>query len=92
VLLRPLPGDTPDEIDLRPQDLDTEFYDGATIDVDLLVAEQIYLALPQKPLCSQDCHGLCPGCGANLNQESCRCEDKPGDSAFAALRAIKIEQ
>lgn len=91
-LLRPLPTDTPEEIDLRPEDLDTEFFDGVTIDVDFIVAEQIFLALPQKPLCHPDCQGLCSGCGAELNLESCRCEAKETVSVFDVLRSMKIEQ
>ncbi len=92
VLLRPLSADTPGEIDLRAQDLDTEFYNGVTIDIDLIVAEQIFLALPQKPLCQPHCQGLCSGCGADLNLESCRCEKRKADSVFDALRSVKIEQ
>ncbi|MGD8924660.1 MAG: DUF177 domain-containing protein [Syntrophobacterales bacterium] len=92
VLLRPLPDEMPEEIDLSSQDLDTEFYDGTTIDVDLIVAEQIFLALPQKPLCREECRGICPGCGADLNQESCRCEKKETGSVFEPLRSMKIDQ
>ena len=90
-LLRPLSVDAPNEIDLRPEDLDTEFFDGVTIDVDLIVAEQIFLALPQKPLCRPECGGLCSGCGAELNREACRCEKIDKVSAFDALRAVKID-
>ena len=90
-LLRPLSVDAPYEIDLRPEDLDTEFFDGVTIDVDLIVAEQVFLALPQKPLCQPDCGGLCSGCGAELNREACRCEKIDRVSVFDALRAVKID-
>jgi len=92
VLLRFLPDDTPEEIDLRPQDLDTEFYDGMTIDVDLIVAEQIFLALPQQPLCRTECRGLCAGCGVDLNHEACRCEHKEVGSVFNVLGSLKIER
>ncbi|UCG13943.1 MAG: DUF177 domain-containing protein [Deltaproteobacteria bacterium] len=91
VLLRPLPAETPEEIDLRPQDLDTEFYDGVTIDVDLIVAEQIFLTIPQKPLCQPNCRGICLGCGVDLNQASCVCENKASGSAFDVLRSMKID-
>jgi uncharacterized protein len=90
-LLRYLSVDAPHEIDLRPEDLDTEFFDGVTIDVDLIVAEQIFLALPQKPLCKTNCEGICSGCGADLNREACRCEKIDRSSAFDALRSVKIE-
>lgn len=48
-------------------------FDGARIDLDALLAEQIYLALPLKPLCREGCLGLCPRCGANLNVTTCGC-------------------
>ena len=91
-LLRPLSADAPAEIDLKPEDLDTEFFDGITIDVDLIVAEQIFLALPQKPLCGPECQGLCSSCGADLNREGCKCEKQEEGSVFAALRSLEIEQ
>jgi uncharacterized protein len=92
VFLRPLPADTPEEIGLRPEDLDMEFYDGETIDIGLIVIEQIFLALPQRPLCQPHCQGLCSGCGADLNLESCGCEKRETGSVFDALRSVKIEQ
>jgi uncharacterized protein len=92
VLLRPLLADAPEEIDLRPQDLNTEFYDGVSIDVDFIIAEQIFLALPQKPLCQPHCPGLCPTCGVELKHESCECEKQATGSAFDALRSIKLDR
>jgi uncharacterized protein len=85
-------GEEPDpseEIELEPNDLDYEFFDGVVIEIDRLVAEQIFLALPVKILCSENCLGLCPRCGANLNEEPCRCEKSTGSSPFSALEAIK---
>jgi uncharacterized protein len=78
-----------EEIELEPNGLDYEFFDGVIIEVDQLVAEQIFLALPVKILCSEDCLGLCPRCGVNLNEEPCQCEKSAGSSPFAALEAIK---
>ena len=92
MLLHPLPADTPEEIGLRPEDLDTGFFDGVTIDVDLIVAEQIFLALPQQPLCQPDCRGLCSSCGADLNREACKCEKRETTSAFDVLRSVKLEK
>lgn len=92
LLLHPLSADTPEEIDLRPEDLDTEFFDGVTIDVDLIVEEQIFLALPQQSLCQPDCQGLCSGCGADLNREACKCEKRETTSAFDVLRSVKLEE
>ncbi len=41
------------------------------IDIGPLVREYMWLSFPIKPLCSEDCKGLCPVCGANLNYEDC---------------------
>lgn len=73
-----------EEVELEEEDFEEEFFDGEEIDVDLIIAEEIFLALPQVLLCSEDCKGLCSRCGANLNRESCKCE-KVIDSPFAAL-------
>ena len=54
------------------------------LDVEQLTLEDIYLALPGKFLCKEDCKGLCPKCGANLNESSCDCK-KPIDPRWAAL-------
>jgi uncharacterized protein len=78
-----------EELELTPSEMDYESFDGVIIEIDRLVAEQIFLALPVKILCSESCLGLCPRCGANLNEEPCRCEKNTGDSPFAALEAIK---
>jgi len=55
--------------------------------LDLTEAARQYalLAIPIKPLCGQDCAGLCPTCGANLNQIQCDCPPKPADPRWAGL-------
>jgi len=58
-------------------DFDAEVSKGegeSTVDISAQVDEQIILEIPQKVLCSEDCKGLCPSCGANLNYEGCSCE------------------
>ena len=65
-------------------------YDGTRIDLDALFGEQILLGLPLKPLCREDCRGLCPQCGANLNSEACGCSmERDVDPRFAALKKLK---
>lgn len=78
-----------EEVELDVEDIDYEFFDGEVIEIDDLVAEQIFLAIPLKVLCSETCLGLCPRCGANLNEESCRCTRGVKHSPFAKLEAIK---
>ncbi len=54
------------------------------LDLRQLTLEDIYLALPGKLLCKDDCKGLCPQCGVNLNEGSCNCQ-KPIDPRWAGL-------
>ncbi len=62
-------------------------FDGVRIDLAALLAEQIYLGLPLKPLCRADCRGLCTRCGVNLNERMCACEAEA--SADPRLRSLK---
>jgi len=52
----------------------------------------LLLRLPLKPLCREDCKGLCPGCGANLNQGKCGCRGEEGDSRWGALKDLKVDK
>lgn len=54
------------------------------LDVQRLTLEDIYLSLPSKYLCSEDCEGICPNCGVNLNEKSCDCK-KEIDPRLEAL-------
>lgn len=77
-----------DEVELSEEDLLWEFFDGDEIDVDLLVAEEIFLSLPQVLLCSEDCKGLCPVCGKNLNIQTCSCK-RMEFSPFETLKELR---
>src|ERR1044071_5035682 len=61
------------EREVDDEDLETSYYENDAIDLNLLMREQFYLALPMKPLCREDCQGLCPHCGTNLNAGKCEC-------------------
>ena len=69
----------------REDDLGLGFYEGDEIDLTPLVHEQTMLALPTRPLCGEECRGLCPRCGVNLNAGPCACPRRR--AATAALRA-----
>ncbi len=90
ILLKEQPvAEEDDELELDREDLDFDFFDGEVIDVDQMVAEQVFLALPYKVLCSESCRGLCARCGADLNVEECTCVESASDSPFARLKALK---
>lgn len=57
------------------------------VDLGDLAYTAFVLNMDTKHLCSEDCKGLCPGCGANLNQEPCRCK-KQADPRWAALEQL----
>lgn len=52
--------------------------------------QEFSLALPVKPLCSKNCKGLCPDCGANLNTAPCACVSDQGDPRLAVLRGLNL--
>lgn len=53
--------------------------------------EEFAVALPIKPLCSGDCKGICPNCGADLNKSTCECDQNEGDERLAVFRNLKIK-
>ena len=79
------------EREIEADDLDTAFYDNDEIDLGQLMQEQFYLTLPMKPLCTDDCKGLCSTCGTNLNRGTCSCSNQWEDPRLAALKTLKKE-
>jgi DUF177 domain-containing protein len=80
---------TEDEREVAEEDLDTSYYRDDQIDLNELLREQFYLALPMKPLCREDCAGLCSQCGTNLNTGTCQCTSQWEDPRLAPLRELK---
>jgi uncharacterized protein len=77
------------ELEVEEDDLSTAFYADDQIDLGQLIGEQFQLALPMKPLCRDDCRGLCPQCGTNLNTGACDCNTQWSDPRLDALRGLK---
>jgi len=75
-------------VELEPEDLGLLRLEDGILDTQPIVLEQVLLNIPMKPLCKQDCAGLCASCGADLNSEPCACErvHDPRWQALAALR------
>lgn len=76
------------ERELEHEDMDVSFYEESFIAFGDILLEEILLALPFRKLCSSDCKGLCPSCGANLNKEKCQCKIYKKTSPFAALKDL----
>lgn len=85
------------EGDLPDPDLDEYFIRLAPrgvveINLGALAWEEFMEALPQYPLCREDCAGLCPECGRNLNQGPCGCAQKKFDPRLEKLRGLKLNK
>jgi uncharacterized protein len=80
------------EREIEEDDLTTAFYHEGALDVTDLLREQFELALPMKPLCRDDCRGLCAECGANLNRTECGHPSKWEDPRLAPLKELLERQ
>jgi uncharacterized protein len=85
------PLTTGDEKALGESDLDIGFYRGDVIDLDDVVREQVELTLPMSRRCGEQCKGLCPECGARLNERTCECRAEEIDPRWATLKDFNIE-
>ena len=80
-----------DEFDILPEDNRIDLYP--------LIMAAIFVELPLIPLCKEDCAGICPRCGANLNEGPCDCDPEDlhhddginPDNPFAALQNLKFD-
>jgi len=77
------------ELQLQQADLSADVLQGDELDLSDLVREQILLSLPEQAFCREDCHGLCPVCGKDLNEGDCECENDEIDPRWAALKGLK---
>jgi uncharacterized protein len=78
-----------DEVELRPEEINRIYFQGETINLQDAIQEQVILAFPIRVLCSEACRGLCPQCGADLNEGDCGCSRQLSDSLFADLKNFK---
>lgn len=77
----------PDEEEEQNGDL--YYFTGDHLELAPMLREQLILASPMHPLCSEECRGLCARCGKDLNEGPCRCGEEPTGSPFQLLRAMK---
>jgi len=75
----------------EPAQVDEETYRGKELDLAPAVREQILLSVPVAPLCREECKGLCPRCGKDLNDGECGCDRTVLDPRWAALKGIQLE-
>jgi uncharacterized protein len=61
------------------------------LDLSNAIREHVILGMPEYVMCKEDCRGLCPHCGTDLNRETCDCTVEPVDDRWAALRRAKLD-
>lgn len=75
------------ERSISPDETEIGYYEESGLSLEDVVREQVLLSLPPRTLCTEDCKGLCPRCGQNLNLGSCKCESTT-DPRWNALRGL----
>ncbi len=83
--------DQDEDVELSEEDMISATYEGDEIDFSYEIAEQILLAIPFKPLCREECRGLCPSCGTDLNSSDCTCSRQEMNFKLSALKDFKID-
>jgi uncharacterized protein len=81
-------ADEDDGAEVEDDDVAVTFYRDEIIDLNELLREQFYLALPMKPLHAEDCKGICPQCGTNRNLAPCDCNPQWEDPRLAGLKTL----
>jgi len=72
------------------KDSDVNAYENNEIDLYDFLRQTMILEMPMKPLCIEDCKGLCPVCGKNLNRETCGCKKEIKLNRFEELDKLEI--
>jgi len=78
-----------EEVELSGGDLDVVFFDEPVLPFEEIAREQVLIGIPMKPLCREECRGLCPTCGTDLNKGTCACAGKPIDPRLEVLKNFK---
>jgi len=90
LLYRPLGADAgKEELSVTGAEAEIGYYQGEGLLLEDALREQVLLALPLKVICREDCKGLCPHCGKNLNLEPCSCAEPAEDARWSALKEIR---
>jgi uncharacterized protein len=88
LLYEPLAEEDTDELDGEVYPLPAR---GDALDLGPALREQLILLVPDFVVCSQACRGLCPTCGANLNETSCDCVPEAEEGPWSVLKKLKFD-
>lgn len=80
-----------EEIELGSEEMESSFFKGEEIHLSEVACEQIFLEIPYQPICREDCKGLCPICGKELNLSACECVKEEFPSGFSVLQKLKLD-
>ena len=83
-----IPDYSEDDVDKDEDSLVYLFYGESSIDITENVHDALLLSVPFNPVCKENCKGLCPVCGNNLNVSDCGCVNKSDDSRWQALSGL----
>ncbi len=90
LLYRPQGSDAGrEEISVTDAEAEIGYYRGEGIELKDILREQILLDVPMRVICREECKGLCPHCGQNLNNGSCQCPEPAGDPRWDALKDLR---
>ena len=90
LLYRPLAAvERDDEVSISEAETEVGFYKGEGLALEDVLREQVLLAVPVKAVCREDCRGLCPHCGQDLNRGKCGCAPAGSDPRWNALRELR---
>lgn len=81
-----------EEASLKDEEAEIAFYEGAGLELEEVLREQVLLALPMQRICREDCAGLCPTCGENWNDRECDCPPGIVDLRWTALQDLKLNE
>lgn len=75
-----------DDVDEFEEDENLIYYENDFLDLNKYISMEIISSLPMKSLCDEECKGICPSCGKDLNNGECNCETKEIDPRFEKLK------
>lgn len=79
-----------EEQELGAVELNINYYSGNSLDLTDVLRDQLLLCIPMTPHCQEECLGLCPNCGQDLNLGPCKCSQTGKTSPFEALKKLKL--
>ena len=81
-----------DNVELSAEDMGLIYFQGEEINLQDGIQEYVVMTFPLRALCMETCRGLCPGCGADLNDGDCGCDRMVSNSKFAVLTNLKLNR